>query len=255
MLGLGGSGEQGIEVLGGGTVQTRGAWWSDSGTPGSGEAINVDDATLDGSTDLVGGVGRCDTDGAGVIRGAPLRCDTGEAKGDPNYGSAVGSIADVPIRYLPANPCQAIDARASPALEPGFYWDRDGLNRITTGGCSRRRSAARGERLVLLRLRLLPRQRERHRRCAVGRRPGASGARRGRAALGLGSQLEQRGGGCLDRSREGRPRERRRVRGRHRTAPRVREREPAARTEPGPGRAVRARRVRAAHLDLRSEDR
>jgi hypothetical protein len=128
--------EDGIEVLGSGSLRTHGAWWSDTGTPGGAEAIRVDGVRVDASDDLVGGRGSCRLLNGGRLDASPLRCDTGVSKGDPGWPSAVQSIADVPIRWAPT--CSDVSQYGVVTLQPGYYWDRAGLESLTrTNACGR----------------------------------------------------------------------------------------------------------------------
>lgn len=138
---LGNGKDPGIDILGGGGLKTSGAWWSNSSNQ---KAIDVDsDQVIDATADLVGGKGTCPN-----VVAAPTRCapDLTKVVDDPlvagldptHWKSAVNSIGDVPLRDpfpTGTDPCAAIPPNRVLALQPGFYWDIDGLNRVGSGDC------------------------------------------------------------------------------------------------------------------------
>ena len=137
---LGDGKKPGIDILGNGTLTTGGAWWSNSWTP---KAIDVDtNSVIDATADVVGGKGSC----ANIIA-APNRCGT-DTVPDPlvagldptHWSSAVNSIRDVPLQdvFRAADgsvQCPPISPSRVLALQPGFYWDVDGLNKVGSGDC------------------------------------------------------------------------------------------------------------------------
>jgi hypothetical protein len=128
--------EDGIEVLGSGRLRTRGAWWSDTGNPGGAEAISVNGVDVNASDDFVGGKGPCAVRSGGSLTASPLWCDNTRFVPEPVDGwtSNADSIDALPIQDVPGCPSD----NGVVVLQPGFYWDRAGLERLTDGrSCDR----------------------------------------------------------------------------------------------------------------------
>ncbi|MBK5286838.1 MAG: hypothetical protein JJE46_00075 [Acidimicrobiia bacterium] len=135
VLGLNG-GQHSIDVNSPGRIKTQGAWWA-NGDPGSTSA-DIHQVTIDASDDLFGATGGCKESNNARIFAAPLRCDTGETVGDPNYGSALatlnGAQADAPA---PRDACRSVDGNGVVALASGIHWNVEWLNKLTDGSCGR----------------------------------------------------------------------------------------------------------------------
>ncbi len=135
---LGNGKDPGIDIHGGGTLTTSGAWWSNSVQS---TAIDIGTNVLDATADLVGGKGTCPH-----VNAAPTRCGTNSVA-DPGpsgtWAQAVTGIGgfgggDVVQRDpfpTGTDPCAAIPSNRVLALAPGFYWDIDGLNKVGSGDC------------------------------------------------------------------------------------------------------------------------
>ena len=131
-LGMNSSGV-GINVNNGGHLTTDGAWWSNT-------TAEIDEVTVDATTDRFGATGNCSFSDGGELFAAPNRCGSGESVGDPLYPSSVSTIGDVPVRSLAydsvdGDACDAVPPDDLLVLEPGYYWDRAGLDRIGRGSC------------------------------------------------------------------------------------------------------------------------
>ena len=141
VLALDQNGSHSIEIDSANGFKTAGPWWANGDQ--SQTSADLHRVRIDATTDLFGASGKCAPSGSpkAQIFAAPLRCATGEGnRPDPGYPSQVQSIGDVPVQSLAydsvnGDPCSAVPASRVLALQPGYYWDSDGLDKIGQGRC------------------------------------------------------------------------------------------------------------------------